>query len=291
MEVPWEEHFADLSTGIRMCYCVCGPEDGDPVILIHGVTDSRISWSQAAPMMAEKGYRVYVPECRGHGKTDKPDPGPDGYTVAMHRDDILAFMDSAGIKKANIVGHSQGSLISQLINIKAPERVLSTTLIETAADCTGNEFLKWVRDGDGETFAGIFGYEKEQSLPESFLDTWLGNTNEDENFCAATKEHLYELPFQVWKWLIKGVSAFDNTEGMGDISGRVLVIWATKDEIFTEKDFEAVKAGLTGCDCTVKIFEGASHCVHWDSRKRCREVVDTIDDFIKKSEVYCEEKI
>ncbi len=283
MEIDWTENFVDLTTGIRMCYCTCGPEDGVPLILIHGVTDSRISWSQAAPMFAEKGYRVYVPECRGHGKTDKPDPGPEGYRIEMHRDDILAFMDALDIEKAHIVGHSQGSLICQLINLKAPERVLSTTLIDTTTDNTKNEFLEWVYYGDGETYLGVHGYDEEQKMPDEFLDSWLGSTNESEAFCAATRAHAYQLPYEAWGWLIEGVRAFDNSEGIHDITGDVLVIWGTEDAIFTEEDFNAVRDGLTGCDARFEVIEGASHCPHWDSLASCREVVDIIDDFIKET--------
>ena len=110
IQVPWTEKFVSLPTGIQMCYCVCGPEDGVPLLLIHGVTDGRISWTQVAPMLAKLGYRVYVPEYRGNGKTDKPDPGPGGYSVETHRDDMFAFMDAVGVEKAHVAGHSLGSL-------------------------------------------------------------------------------------------------------------------------------------------------------------------------------------
>ena len=222
-------------------------------------------------MMADLGYRVYVPEYRGNGKTDKPAPGPGGYTVETHRDDIFALMDLLGIEKAHIVGHSLGSLIAQLMNIKAPERILSTTLIESTVCCATSEVLQWAHDGDGKEYLGVHGYDTEQKMPESFLQGWAENTI----------EHIRQMPYPVWNWLITGLNAFDNREGIHKVSSKVLVIWATEDVIFPAADQEALKAGLTGCEATYKVIEGGSHNVHWDSVKTCTEVVGMLDAFIK----------
>lgn len=81
MTVDWEQQIMELDTGIKMSYMTCGPENGEAIILLHGATDSRNSWSQLAPMLAEAGYRCYIPELRGHGKTSKPVPPVEGYTV------------------------------------------------------------------------------------------------------------------------------------------------------------------------------------------------------------------
>lgn len=281
IQVPWTEKFVSLPTGIQMCYCVCGPEDGVPLLLIHGVTDGRISWTQVAPMLAKLGYRVYVPEYRGNGKTDKPDPGPGGYSVETHRDDMFAFMDAVGVEKAHVAGHSLGSLIAQLMNLKAPERLLSTTLLESTVCCATSEVLKWAHDGDGKEYLGVSGYDAEQKMPESFLQGWADTSNDSADFREATLEHVRQMPYPVWNWLITGLNAFDNRENIGKVSGRVQVIWASKDDIFPAADQEALKAGLTRCDLTCKVIEGGSHNVHWDSPETRETFVKMLDEFIK----------
>ena len=80
----WEKHVVALGTGIKMAYYECGPERGEKLLLIHGVTDSRISWTQLAPILAARGYRCYIVEYRGNGATDTPDCGKSGYTADMH---------------------------------------------------------------------------------------------------------------------------------------------------------------------------------------------------------------
>ena len=280
LDVPWTEHFADLPTGIRMCYVEIGPEDGTPIILLHGVTDGRVSWTHVAPALADLGYHVYVPEYRGNGKTDKPEADENGYTAEMIADDVLALMDAIGLEKAHVGGHSYGSIISQVINLKAPERLLSTILIDTTVNAKTSEVLEWAEFGDGEEYLGVHGYDEEGAMPDSFLQAWAENDNPDEAFQKATIEHLRQMPYECWYRLIHACRNFDNSEHIGEISGKVLVIWGTEDAIFPKEDQDALKAGLTGADVTYVDIEG-SHNIHWDSPETAAAVVKAIDEFIK----------
>ena len=103
----WEENFVDLDTGIRMCYMTMGPEDGTPILLVHGATDCRLSFCQVAPILADKGFRVYIPELRGHGKTDKPKNEDGIWSVDQHVEDVTNFMDKAALSNIDIAGHAE----------------------------------------------------------------------------------------------------------------------------------------------------------------------------------------
>ena len=279
--VNWTEHKTELPTGITLAWTCCGPADGIPLILIHGVTDGRISWSQVAPMLAERGYRVYVPEYRGNGKTDKPDPGPCGYLIQTHTDDILAWMDAVGIRQAHIAGHSLGSLICQRLNITAPERILSTTLQDSAARCTENEVIRWVLQGDGADFLGVCGYAETEQLPESFLTEWTENTNDCEDFRLATLEHVRQIPYPAWNWLMTGLAAYDNRDALPKMTGKVLVLWGDNDTVFPQQDQDELLQGLTGCDVTRNTLCGGSHNFHWDGPEARLWCVDALDAFLR----------
>lgn len=281
IKVNWQENYINLETGIRMAYTVCGPENGIPLVLIHGVTDGRISWAQVAPMLADLGYRVYVPEYRGNGKTDKPPAGPEGYTVEVHTKDMIAFFNALQIEKAHIAGHSLGSLICQRLNIEIPDRILSTILIESAAKCIGNPVLTWAHDGDGESYLGVHGYDQQQKMPDSFLKEWGDTTNDSEDFRMATLEHIRQMPYKVWDYLLTGLLAYDNRNELEKITGNVLVIWSDQDEIFTEADQEELKHGLTNCNVQYITIPNGSHNVHWDSPQTRQKLTSIIDEFIK----------
>lgn len=279
----WVEHFVDLDTGIKMCYLTMGPEDGKPVILIHGATDSRISFSQVAPIVAEAGYRVYVPELRGHGKSDKPVEEDDAYTVAEHTADIISFMDKVDIEKADITGHSLGTFIAQELAIVYPQSVTSITLIATGAKVEGNEALTWCYYGDGESYLGVHGYDEEQAMPEDFIKDWTSCANEDENFNKALYLHALALPYTSWSQTFGGLLQLDNRERLASITCPVQIIWGTEDTLFLAEDQEEIKTTLVNASQVNYVeIEGAAHNTHWESKAIAKQVADLVIDWATK---------
>lgn len=281
--VDWTEKSVDLATGIHLAYTVTGDEKGTPVVLIHGLTDGRVSWSQVAPSLAQKGYRVYVPEYRGNGKTDKP-IDESSYSVAELASDIAAFVEKLGLKKVHIVGHSLGAFIAQELSITNAEIVSSITLIGSGASVDKkNATLDWLVNGtDDESFDGIYAYDSTQKLPESFIQAWGYSTNPDKDFQAANLEHLKQVPYYVWKYLVKNLLKIDNTKRLSSIATDVQIIWGTKDALFDSESQKTLQKGLSKAKSVVfHEVEGADHNTHWGSAEDVKTVTGYIDEFIK----------
>src|SRR6186997_63820 len=90
-----------LSTGIRLHYAEQGPARGEPIILLHGYSDSWFSFSRVLTPLA-RAKHVYALDMRGHGKSDKPGTG---YHMRDLAADVVAFMDAKGIVRATVIGH------------------------------------------------------------------------------------------------------------------------------------------------------------------------------------------
>jgi len=123
------------SEGVKIHYLVTG--QGEPVILIHGLTASiAMNW-EFPGLVAElaKNYQVIALDCRGHGQSDKPTHEGD-YGQKMV-DDVLRLMDHLRVPKARFVGYSMGGMITMKILTTHPERVTSAVI--------GG--MGWVRDG------------------------------------------------------------------------------------------------------------------------------------------------
>ncbi len=58
-----------LNTGVRLRYAYQGDPNGIPLIMLHGYTDSWVSFSRVLLLLDQK-YRVYVLDQRGHGDWD-----------------------------------------------------------------------------------------------------------------------------------------------------------------------------------------------------------------------------
>lgn len=104
-------------------YAEVGPANGRVVILIHGWPYDIHSFTEAATLLAAKGFRVIVPHLRGHGSTrflsaDTPRNGQQS-AIAV---DIIDLMDALKIDKAIIGGFDWGARTANIMAALWPER-------------------------------------------------------------------------------------------------------------------------------------------------------------------------
>ncbi len=118
--------------GLRLRYLEW-PGDGEPVLLLHGLTACARSLAALAEGLAapRPAHRVVAPDLRGRGRSDKPE---HGYSYAHHTADLVALLDHLGIARAAVVGHSLGALIGVYLAAHEPARVSRLVLIDAATD-------------------------------------------------------------------------------------------------------------------------------------------------------------
>jgi len=110
--------------GLRTWHEVRG--EGHRVVLLHGAFSGAALWSAQAPVLADAGYKVHVPERRGHAHT--PDvQGPLTYEVMA--DDTVAYLDGVVGGPAHLVGWSDGAVVALLVAQRRPELVDRLVLI------------------------------------------------------------------------------------------------------------------------------------------------------------------
>ncbi|MCU0509635.1 MAG: alpha/beta fold hydrolase, partial [Anaerolineae bacterium] len=107
-----EHHRADLPGGkparIRLHVVTAGPEDGPPVVLLHGFPEAWFAWQHQIPVLAGAGFRVLAPDMRGYNLSDKPE-GIDKYRIEHLTGDVAALIHWAGAQRAVVVGHDWGA--------------------------------------------------------------------------------------------------------------------------------------------------------------------------------------
>lgn len=122
----------------KIYYNVFGDDkpNQSPIVLIHGSTiDSHTDWDSVAPALA-KHYKVYTPDCRGHGKSNNPNMS---YSFKELADDVAAFVRALGYEKAHIIGHSNGGNVALVTAMEHPE--VTQTCIPQAANAYVTRYL------------------------------------------------------------------------------------------------------------------------------------------------------
>jgi pimeloyl-ACP methyl ester carboxylesterase len=112
------------SNGVRLDYELHGPDDGRPIVLVHGFASFyRLNWvgTRWQETLTQSGFRVIGLDCRGHGSSDKPHETA-AYAGHEMSGDVRRLLDHLNIKAADYLGFSMGARIGLQAVLDFPDR-------------------------------------------------------------------------------------------------------------------------------------------------------------------------
>jgi pimeloyl-ACP methyl ester carboxylesterase len=116
-----------LPTGVTLNVQLEGPEDGEPILLLHGFPESHRTWRDVVPILA-RDFRVVAPDQRGFGASDKPE-GVEAYRTDRILEDLVALADALGLERFTLVGHDWGGAVAWLAALRHPERLSRLVIV------------------------------------------------------------------------------------------------------------------------------------------------------------------
>lgn len=95
-----------------LCFEVATHGEGDRLaLLLHGFPESAHSYRYQIPLLTALGYRVWAPNLRGYGRSDKP-RGRRAYTSEALTDDVTCLIDASGARSVTLIGHDWGGFVA-----------------------------------------------------------------------------------------------------------------------------------------------------------------------------------
>ena len=263
-----------LPNGETLAYIDRGDRSGPTVVLIHGYTDSARDWVPMLPYMSKR-YRLILVDIRGHGQSSKPECC---YTRLDFAYDIKLLLDALGVHKADIVGHSLGSIIAQTFAEYWPERTAHVVLISSTGGPPPGRPKKPSFD-----FATEIRKLKEPIDPDSpFMIAWWDSpTPVDPDFIRRQRKDAAGIPLRVWLAVLDQAMPADNVYGdlhstLPRLKAPTLLIWGSKDPIMEEDVRQSLRDALP--HARVKIFDGLGHNPFWEDP---RGVADAVNAFLQ----------
>ncbi len=119
MALPGIEHRSIETNGIRLHVAEAGA--GPAVVLCHGWPETWYSWRHQIPALAAAGFRVLVPDMRGYGASDRPEP-IEAYTQLHIVGDMVGLLDALELSDAVIIGHDWGAPAAWHSALMRPDR-------------------------------------------------------------------------------------------------------------------------------------------------------------------------
>ena len=124
MPYPHPVHYLPLTRyghDVRMVYMDVAPSaaaSGRTVVLLHGMNFYGEYWADAIDVLRKAGFRVGEPDQVGFGRSSKPIMP---YTLSDMAMNTRALLESLGIERAAIVGHSMGGMVATRFALLYPD--------------------------------------------------------------------------------------------------------------------------------------------------------------------------
>jgi aminoacrylate hydrolase len=226
--------------------------EGFPVILVSGLGGLASYWQEQVRVFA-RDFSVVLHDHRGVGQSDQVRMK---YTVEKMADDVIAVMDTLGIEKAHIVGHSTGGAIAQVLAIDHPKRVAA--IVAAASWPKPDAYFRRHFMMRREILQGLgpTAYVQNASLM-LFPHAWIAANNEKLRGQEAQLVANFP-PTEIMVSRIEALMAFDRASELGRIKAPTLVIGAADDNVTPAYYSEALARAIPHAE--LKLFATGGHC-------------------------------
>jgi len=267
------------TNGIRL-YCMeAGPDDGPPVLLLHGFPELAYSWRQQLADLGAAGYHVIAPDLPGYGRSDKPDVTYDCDWIDAT---LMGVVDAIGAEQVVIAGHDWGGILVWIMARQYPERVAGVIGVNTP-DLPRSPIppVQLMRQIFVDTPIYIIQFQ-ERGLAEWVLETWGRGVDDfvEMIFTATTHNQVFTLEvLDVYKRAFRPRGALTppieyyrnmdrNWELTKDIADRTvdvpcLMISAADDPVLTPAMTAGMEERVPNLERVI-----IEHCGHWTQQEQ-----------------------
>jgi non-heme chloroperoxidase len=239
-----------LPNGITLRYEERGDTTGDPLILLHGYTDSRQSFERLTSQLPYR-VRTIAIDLRGHGDSDRP----GSYDLREMANDVVRFIEAKRLRRVTLVGHSMGSLVAREAARRARSRVAGLVLI-----------------GSGVTFDNevVRGLQAElnslgESIDREFVEGFQRSTlfaPVPAGFLNQVIEASSAVPPAIWRDVLNRILEYNDSRSLASIRVPTMLMRGSRDAIVGRSDQEALLTGIPGSYLVE--YRDVGHAPHWE---------------------------
>jgi pimeloyl-ACP methyl ester carboxylesterase len=262
--------------GMRLHWAELGDAtDKVPVVLLHGILDAHLTWKPVGSALATD-RRVLMPDLVGCGLSERPDAS---YELGWHAQVIARWLETLGLDRVDVVGHSFGGGIAQMLLLECPARIRRMVLV--ASGGLGRSVGFWLR------LAGAF-----PRVVELFGQPFMafGTRRALEGEGAMSKQDIAELSAlnaergsaRAFARSVRDVIDWRGQRRIFSQRARevtqlppVAVFWGDRDAIIPIADAKAFTASVEGV--VFKRFDGCGHYLH---QKQPDAFVSAVREFL-----------
>lgn len=223
---------------------------GDPLVLVHGFLGGSAQWVAEIEAWS-RAFDVIAPDLAGYGDAaDRSAPS----LIATHARAVLHTLDSLGIERFNLLGHSMGGMVVQEMVHQAPTRIQRLVLYCTSAQGSiPGRFETMQRSRDRVADEGVERVARRTSA------TWL-MAGEASPAYPALASLAMRAGVQAAIAGLNAMETWDGRDRLPDIRTPTLVLWGEADRSYGWPLIEALWRGIPGA--SLAVLPACAHALH-----------------------------
>jgi pimeloyl-ACP methyl ester carboxylesterase len=264
-------HVAELGSGEKLALC------------LHGFPECWYSWRHQMPLLARLGYRVWAPDLRGYGESERPTRLAD-YALEELLADVAGLVDAAAARSTLLLAHDWGGIIGwtfAMRRVRPLERLVVMNCPHPAAPAIrslrqlrrswymlffqipwlperllalGNHrFIDFLRDGAAHP----------EKFPDEALELFRRN---------AARPGALTAMLAYYRGLLRGGGLRRQlAQGIATIETPTLLVWGENDLALAKETTLGVERFVP--DLTIRYLPGISHFVQQDAPEAVNEIL------------------
>jgi len=281
MEDELRHRYATID-GVELHWAELGEPGGrTPLVLIHGLTDSHLTWRKIAPELA-RDRLLLMPDLPGCGLSGRPDAS---YGLEWQAQLLAQWLKELG-SSVDVVGHSYGGGVAQMLLLARPARI--RRLVLTSSGGLGRDVGFWLKFGTFPYFVEHYGQPFMAFGTKSALGNLMNrgahspSTDDDRDIEALSKMNAKPGTARAFSRTVRDVIDFGGQTRHFlqraheiDVFPPILVLWGEQDSLIPMKHGQDFVAALNGA--VFQSFPGSGHYLH---REHPAELVAALRVFL-----------
>jgi pimeloyl-ACP methyl ester carboxylesterase len=243
-----------------------GPQDGEPVLLLHGFPQTSLAWRPQIAALAGAGYRAVAFDQRGYSPGARP-AEVEAYRSPELYGDVVGVADALGFDRFHLVGHDWGGAVAWQVGGRHGDRLRTLTVVSTPHPAAMGQALSGSLGGDQPSRSSYFEVFRTPGSENSFLaddaqffHLLFAGSGMPEGGGDPYVEALGtpEALGAALNWY--RAADLSLVEGLGPIEVPTMYVWSTEDPALGREAAEATGRFVEG-PYRFEVLEGVSHWV------------------------------